>query len=793
VLVPLGKNKQLAGVVVRVVEPPDVAPGLSKTLKEVVEVLDDRPILPPQAVNLLYWIADYYACEPGDVLRAMLPANLKLTSETVVYPMDAGTEDLFQLPAWPDLKPREQLVLQLLARKGKQSVRDVGKLLGSKGPADLLKRLEERKLVRLAEESLEAYRPQLRWMLGLAPELDADAPAVESLIQELNRAPRQLAVLDYIRDRYRKRLLPVSESEALQAVGATPAVVKALAQRGVVVRWEEPVSRIGTAPLTTLPLPPLTGAQARALAEIQAAVGTRPRKPVLLFGITGSGKTRLYIELIRQTLDENRQALYLLPEIGLTKQIIDRVRGAFGEQVGVYHSRFSDNERVEIWQKVLSGEYTVVIGVRSALLLPFANMGLIVVDEEHDPTYKQSDMAPRYQARDTAVYYGHQLGIPVVLGSATPSVESLTNALEGRYTLVRLNERATQVLLPTIECIDLKQEIAAKTSHGLFSEPLIEGLRQTVAAGEQAIVFNQRRGYATWLQCGNCGHVPHCQFCDISLTYHKTENALKCHYCGYTESHTTHCPSCKHNTLGKLGIGTERAEEQLNELLPTARILRMDSDSTRGRHGHQQILNRFERHEYDILVGTQMVAKGLDFDKVTFVGVVLADNLLNMPYFRAHEHACQLLTQLSGRAGRQHRRGRVLIQTYTPDHPVVQLLTQPYDEAYQWIKLAREWPNYPPFTRLMRLELHHPDKQKLETEAQRLTVLLVHAFGAQVVGPEYPAVGRVSGLYRLHWLFKIPKTANFRQARETLKTIAFDTRDKFTDRDFRLFVDIDPR
>ncbi|TAE53195.1 MAG: primosomal protein N', partial [Bacteroidetes bacterium] len=508
--------------------------------------------------------------------------------------------------------------------------------------------------------------------------------------------------------------------------------------------------------------------------------------------VTGSGKTHLYIELIRDALAKGKQALYLLPEITLTKQIIDRVQGELGEAIGIYHSKFSNDERVEIWQKVSSGEYRVVIGVRSAIFLPFPELGLIVVDEEHDSSFKQHEPAPRYHARDVAVFAGTQQKIPILLGSATPSFESYYNARAQKYHHVLLPERAVAGQMPQIEVVDMRKEKKKGRVNGIFSLTLENAIIETLGRGEQVILFQNRRGYAPYLICESCGHVPECINCDISLTYHKEKANCRCHYCGYVEPEPAKCPQCGHFTMVRAGIGTEKIEEEVKLRFPDYRVERMDLDTTRTKWGYKQIIERFERGQIDILVGTQMVSKGLDFENVTLVGVIQADPLLTYPDFRAFERAYQLLVQVSGRAGRAQKQGKVLIQTLMPDNLVLHSLQSEFKDFFIQETPARQSIGYPPFTRLIRIEVRHRDKEYIEKEARALERHLRPHFGPNLLGPDFAVTARLRNQYRMQFLLKLAKGNNIGQMRQIIQQCYDTYYTQAADKTLVIVTDVDP-
>ncbi|MBX3103220.1 MAG: primosomal protein N', partial [Bacteroidetes bacterium] len=594
----------------------------------------------------------------------------------------------------------------------------------------------------------------------LAPLLENQA-ALDEAFDSLKRAPRQEAILMVLAEAWLRRKLP-AERAVLEEAQASAAALAALVQKGFAERIHLPVSRLREVQHSRYQ-PPAgpTPAQAQALQQITESWTAYPARPVLLHGVTGSGKTYVYTELAQQVVSQGKQVLLLLPEIALTTQVVERLRAAFGELLGVYHSRFSEAERVEIWQRVRDGGYRVVVGVRSAVWLPFDQLGLVIVDEEHDPSLRQQDTAPRFHARDMALYIGQQLQIPVVLGSATPSLESWSQAEQGRYTRVSLLHKAVAGSAPPrVEMVDMRREVQHRLSHGRLSSRLMEALAATLARGEQGIVFVHRKGYAPFLNCTTCGTVPMCPHCDVALTHHKMLRQLRCHICGYTQPEPHACEACGQPTFQEVDYGTERVEELLRELYPKARIARMDADTTRGKTAHARLIQDFEAGEIDLLVGTQMVTKGLDFPNLTLTAVVNADAILAYPDFRAQERAFQIFVQLMGRLGRAGKSGTFFVQTFRPDHPLFGLLQAPFARFYDWEVAQRQSLGYPPFTRVVQLTLQHRDRPAVEQHARLLTQQLQAQLGSYVRGPAVPVVERVRNRYRRQILVFIPRTAS---------------------------------
>jgi primosomal protein N' (replication factor Y) len=785
VLVSFGKSKIYTGIIRALSELPPPGANAHK-IKHIEDLLDPEPVLFPAQLALYDWIAAYYACTPGEVVKAALPAALK--------PESALRVEMRDLPHWRDLPldEKEYALLEALSIQPVLSLADVAQIWDITHLTPRLRNLEARGLIRLFQQVEERYKPLYKTYLRLAPAYAEDRDRLEGVFESLAKAPRQENLLmRVVSDFFQGKMAP--KTEALKAAGADHAALKALISKGIVEEEQVQMDRLELAGYSTwqggLALTPL---QASALGQLRAAARERPPRPALLHGITGSGKTLLYTEMIREALQAGKQALYLLPEITLTKQIIDRVMGELGEGIGIYHSRFSQAERVEIWHKVRSGEYRAVVGVRSAIFLPFRDLGLIVVDEEHDPSFKQQDPAPRYNARDVAVYYGAQQGIPVLLGSATPSFETYLNAQTGKYRYVSLPQRAVAGNLPEISLVDLRKARKQGKLEGMFSETLLQAIGEALERQEQVILFQNRRGYAPYLICESCGHVPECVNCDISLTYHKDRNHLRCHYCGYIEQEPQKCPQCGQFTLQRAGIGTEKIEEAVAAAFPNHRVERLDLDTTRTKNGFREILDRFERRQTDILVGTQMVSKGLDFENVTLVGVVQADPLLTFPDFRAYERAYQLLTQVSGRAGRSQKAGRVVIQTMMPDNLVLQSLQKPFEPFFQQEAAGRRQIGYPPFTRLIRIELSHPDRAFVERESKVLQGLLGPRFGAGLLGPDFALVARLRNRYRMQFLLKLAKNVSPAAVRDALQQIFDRYYSEAAEKTLRIAVDADP-
>ncbi len=785
VLVNFGKKKIYTGVIRAIPESPPAGIPLEK-LKYIEEILDDEPVLHPIQLELFQWIAFYYMCTEGEVFKAALPAGLKPESALKVE----MREDL----SWEglNLDDKEYLLMEALSIQPVLSFGEIVSIWDILNPMPRLKIMEARGFIRMRQEVEEKYKPKFETFLRLSDACMED-DALKAAFDALSaRAVSQENLLMRIAAAYyQNQVLP--RAALLKELNIGPQVAKELVNKGFIVEEQVQIDRLALYGYKQKPTDiVLNPEQQAALERIRSHIADTPRKPVLLHGITGSGKTHIYIELIEEVLRQGKQVLYLLPEITLTKQIIDRVKSALGEQVGIYHSRFNDHERVEIWQKVVRREYEVVIGVRSAIFLPFTDLGMIIVDEEHDHSFKQNEPAPRYHARDLAVYYSHLADFPVILGSATPSFETYENAQQGKYHFIELHKRAVEAELPQIQVVDMRVQRKKKLLKGIFSDVLLRELEATLARKEQAILFQNRRGYAPYLICETCGHVPECINCDISLTFHKEKNHLRCHYCGHTDFNLQACSHCGNFSMRRAGIGTEKIEEEVRELFPHHTIQRMDLDTTRSKLGYQQIINQFENGQIDVLVGTQMVSKGLDFENVTLVGVINADGLLTFPDFRAYEHAFQLLTQVSGRAGRSTKKGKVLIQTMMPENVVLQSLTQPYGNFFHQEIHQRRQLGYPPSSRLIRIELHHKESRFVEQESLRFYNLLKPYFGVNLLGPDYALVARVRNVYRMQLLIKLSRKLAAQDVRQFIQEKVKQYYEMAPVKTLRILIDVDP-
>ncbi|WP_207423490.1 replication restart helicase PriA [Desertivirga brevis] len=780
VIVQFGKSRIYTAIIYAITEQ---APTLYEA-KYILDVLDDEPIVNRTQLQLWSWIADYYMCHLGEVMQAALPAALKLASETRILLLKDSEYDKSQLT------DKEFLVVDALEIQPELKVGDIAKLLGQKTVFPLLKSLFNKGVIHISEEVVERYKPRRKAYIMLNP-LYEDADSRRGLFEVLERAPKQLdALLAYFK--LAKNTKEITREALQEESGCSANVIKGLVEKEIFILDHRVVSRFSDQEVELLQNFQLSTGQQTAFNSIKDLF--TEKEVVLLHGVTSSGKTQIYIRLIEEILQQDRQVLYLLPEIGLTTQLIERLRQYFGNQIGIYHSKFSDNERAEVWNKVLKNEYKIVLGARSAVFLPFSDLGLIVVDEEHENSFKQYDPAPRYHARDTSVFLAHLHKAKVLLGSATPSLESYFNAQSGKYGLVELTERYGVSTLPKIEIVSISEETSKKTMQSHFTSVLVEQMNNALANKEQVILFQNRRGYTPVLLCRTCGYLPKCINCDVSLTYHKSSGKLHCHYCGYKQDTVSICPACGSVHIEQKGFGTEKIEDDLQYIFPDARVARLDLDTTRTKHGFQQILGDFEDGKIDILVGTQMVAKGLDFGAVTVIGIISADGLLNYPDFRAYERSFQLLSQVAGRAGRRDKEGKVIIQTHNTKHRVLeQVINNNYEELYKTEIIERNSFQYPPLYRLIKLDVKHKESMLLSDIAFRLANELKKSFGPRILGPEDPLVSRIRNFYIKSIYLKIERNGiSLTKVKEYLKDTLLKFEADKANKGVFIQVDVDP-
>lgn len=781
VAVPFGKTKVYTGVVSKIHQD---KPKFY-TAKLIEEILDDTPLVTPVQLKFFSWIASYYMCGVGEVLRAALPSAFLLQSETVIeLNRDAEPEN-------KELTDEEYLIFEALQRQSILKTQEVMDILGKKSVLPILNGLVKKEVIVVNQELYKKYKPKLIRYVRLAKAHNSDKKLNE-LLTDLNNAPKQRQVVMTLFSLQAKSKKPIKVKQLRKASDASSSVVKALIDKEILEEYHLKKDRIsyeGENPQLQLQLTP---EQEKAYAEITDHF--EQNKVCLLHGVTSSGKTEIYIKLIQDALEKDKQVLYLLPEIALTAQLILRLQSYFGEEVLVYHSKYSVNERVEIYNHILNKtKGKIVIGARSSIFLPFQDLGLIVVDESHETTFKQFDPAPRYHARDAAVVLANMFNSQLLMGSATPSLESYFNATHQKYALVELKKRFGKVIPPIIELIDIKDKHKRKKMTGHFSDDLLEAITQTVDEAKQVILFQNRRGYSPILECQTCGHSPQCPNCDVSLTYHRHNNSLRCHYCGYRIAMQKQCMACGSRELTTKGFGTEQIETELKNLFPKNSIGRMDLDTTRGKHGYEKIINAFEQKDIDILVGTQMLAKGLDFRHVDLVGVMNADSLLNFPDFRAHERSFQLLTQVAGRAGRTKKQGQVIIQTYNPNHAILRHVVENnypvmYDEQMQ----GRHEFHYPPIYRLVKITLKGKNYNTVNEAADWLAKGLASTFKENVLGPEFPPVARIRNEYYKVIMLKIPPRQSLKKTKAYLQKVLKSYKAISAYRGVRVILNIDP-
>lgn len=784
VVVQFGARKLYTGIitVVHTQEPTLYKP------KEILSLLDTEPVLRRPQYKFWEWISGYYMSTIGEVYQAAVPSGLKLESETeVCINPDFEADEV--------LSAKEQQVLDALSDTKPHSIADLNKFCSVTDIMPVIKKLLDKGAVEVNEFVSEKFKAKTEACIRLSSTFSEDQK-LKSLFDNLSRAPKQLALL--MRYIELSKCLKAKDTEIvfkktlLEKTGISAAVLNSMVEKGIFEIYQQETGRLGVAALETAQVYSLNDFQQKALSAIEYQFIEKP--VVLLHGVTSSGKTEIYTHLINKTLAEGKQVLYLVPEIALTAQLTSRLKRVFGNKLGIYHSKFSDAERVEIWNNVLLNKsYEVILGVRSSIFLPFRHLGLVIVDEEHEPSFKQYDPAPRYHARNAAIVLAHMHGAKTLLGTATPSIESYFNAQTGKYGFAELKERHAEMQLPEIQVVDMKEAYRKKQFEGHFSDVLLEKIASALQNKEQIILFQNRRGYAPFVECKACAYIPKCKNCDVSLTLHASVNTLNCHYCGYTERLPDICPVCKTPGLQTRGFGTEKIEEEIKKIFPDAHVQRMDFDTTRSKKAYEQIIAAVENHKTDILIGTQMVTKGLDFQKVSLVGILNADNLLNFPDFRAHERAFQLMAQVSGRAGRKHKRGLVIIQTSTPQHPVItQVLHHDYQTMYELQSTERQQFKYPPYYRMIQITLKHRDAAVVNRVAKEMAAEMKAVFGNRVLGPVIPAISRIQNLFIRQILFKIETEASLQTAKNYLQDIMQRMLSKQAFKSVRISFDVDP-
>ncbi|WP_281322299.1 replication restart helicase PriA [Flavobacterium aestivum] len=761
VAVPFGKSKIYTALVIEI---HNNKPTLYDA-KEIHQILDEFPIVTESQINHWLWISNYYMCAIGDVYRGAIPSALLLESETIITKKNDSFVDESLLT------DDEFLVYEALQYQNSLKVQDIIAILNKNNIFPVIQKMVDKNILVLQEEVQENYKPKLVRYVRLHPKYDTN-DGLKELLDILKSANKQKEiVLNYFQLSATEKK-PITVKKLVEVAKSSTAIIKALVEKEIFEEYflqEDRINFTGNSREGELQL---SAAQQKAFDSIKE--NFEHKAVCLLHGITSSGKTEIYIKLIEEYLVTGKQVLYLLPEIALTTQLVSRLRAHFGNKVAVFHSKYNNNERVEVWNQVLKNaeKAQIVIGARSALFLPFYDLGFIIIDEEHEQTFKQSDPAPRYHARDAAIVLANGHQAKVLLGSATPSIETYFNAKSDKYGFVTISERFGNVSLPEIVLVDLKDKYFRKKMNGHFSDVLIEEITTALSLGEQVILFQNRRGYSPIVECITCGHVPHCQQCDVSLTYHKHKNQLRCHYCGYSMANPTRCHSCSSIDLITKGFGTEQIEQELVAIFPNAKTGRMDQDTTRGKFGFEKIIDSFKNREIDILVGTQMLAKGLDFDNVNLVGIMNADNMLYHPDFRAFERSFQMMTQVAGRSGRSGKKGKVVIQTYNPNHNTIQQVTNTdYIGMYKEQLYDRQIYKYPPYFRIIKLTLKQRDFDKLKEGAMWLYQVLSQNLAMPVLGPEEPVISRIRNEYIRTIIIKIPQQASIGNTKKTIQKI----------------------
>ncbi len=778
VAVEFGKSKIYTALVYKIHQIPPVG----YDAKEIYQILDEIPVVNNMQITHWEWISNYYTCSLGEVYRAALPSAFLLESETEVQLVLGFTNEEV-------LSDEEFLIFEALQHQSQLSIQQIIEILGKKSVFPIIKSLLDKNAIVVKEQIYEQYRPKLEKYIRLADAWSA-AEKLSELLDSLSRAKKQRElILTYFQLQASKK--PIKQSKLQEDSNSSSAVLKSLIDKGVFEVYFIQQDRINFDGKSGK-IKELTPHQEEAFLAIKDNFKTK--QTILLKGITSSGKTEIYVKLIKQVIEDGKQVLYLLPEIALTAQLIDRLQLYFGEYLSVFHSKYSMNERVEVWNNVLENKpkAQLILGARSSIFLPFSNLGLIIVDEEHEPSFKQYDPAPRYHARDASIVLANQHQAKVILGSATPSIETYYNAQHGKYGLVELNRRFGNVLLPEIELVDVKEKHRKKRMKGHFSDRLLELITESLDNKEQVILFQNRRGYAPVVECETCGVSPQCPNCDVSLTYHNFRKELRCHYCGHHQAMPHNCGACGSEKLNTKGFGTEQIEIELMELFPSAKVGRMDFDTTRGKYSYQKIIGQFQSQEIDILVGTQMLSKGLDFANVSLVGIMNADNMLNFPDFRAHERSYQLMVQVSGRAGRASKRGKVAIQTYNPHHQILQQVsTNAFEEMYKE-QLDERWQyHYPPFYRIIKITLRHKDFNRVEEGAVWLGKSLISIFKHDILGPSIPGISKIRNYYIRTIIIKIPQKQSLKVSKNQIQRVknAFQSINQFRAIKFNIDVD----
>jgi len=777
--VPL-RNKLYSAIIIKEIEKPE---GLVQ-LRSVRAIIDTEAIITEQQYTLWSWMAEYYMSTLGQVMNVALPSGLKLNSETKLISMQHIDEYK------NDLSDKEYLIAEAVSIQNELTINQVQDILDQKTVYPIIKSLLDKEILYIKEELREKFKAKTEDFVRLTDTYKNKGDELNVAFDKLQRSEKQTrALLSYVQLSRQEEWIPKKEIYKLANVDS--GVINAIVRKEVFEMEAKEVSRIGNKLIESTEIPPLNVHQEKAIAEIREK--QKNNDHILLFGVTGSGKTRIYIDLIKEVMAKGQQVLYLLPEIALTTQIVDRLMTVFDGDIGVYHSKMSNNQRVELWNASLNGKQ-LIMGARSSLFLPFKDLGLIIIDEEHDPSYKQSDPAPRYNARDTAMYLAKLYKAQVLLGTATPSLSTYVNALNEKYGLVKLLERHGDAELPVIKIIDLKEQYKKKLMHSLFSKELKDAVQRALDNGEQALIFQNRRGYSPTLQCTLCDFNAQCPNCDVSLTVHNYFDQIRCHYCGHKQKLPTECPACGNHDLNKLGFGTEKIEQEIKSVFPSAKVSRLDFDTAKTKNAYEEILSKFKSRETNILVGTQMITKGLDFENISVVGILVADKILFFPDYKANERAFQLFTQVAGRAGRRAKKGTVMIQTYNPDHPVIKE-TESYNYIQFYKRELRERKHflYPPFFRMISITIKHKKPDVAEDAALLMAIKLKSKLNQRVIGPSVPGIARIRGFYQQQIIIKMERDMSIIKQ---IKKLILDTKNEVMKTDgkktVRIIIDVDP-
>jgi len=788
VVVQFGKQKMYSALIRKIHKDKPVA----YEAKPIASILDPFPLVNEKQFQLWDWISDYYMCTLGEIMTAALPSAFKLESETKVLFDPAFDKD------FTNLEEKEFLVAEALELNKELTLFEISKIIGRRNVIPLVKTMIDKGILMLREELEKIFKPKKNVFIKLTEA--ADDEFLRDVFDKLERrAPKQLDLLmNFMKLKSEKQDEPVLKEKLMKISGSPHTVLNQLVKKNVLEIFEEDDLSAGEPGYVLKEKSDLNDDQLAAFVSVREQFSSQ--QTVLLHGVTSSGKTEIYIHLIDEQIKQGKQVLYLLPEIALTTQIINRLRKHYGENLLVYHSRFNQRERAEVWNKMIlfqqypdEKKYQVIIGARSAIFLPFSNLGLTIVDEEHDGSYKQIDPAPRYNARDTSIILSAIQNAKTILGSATPSIESFFNANSKKFGLVTLSKRFADIQMPHIEVVNLKEAVKRKQMKSFFSEMLLNEMQQALVNHEQVILFQNRRGFAPMIECMNCHWIPHCINCDVTLTFHKKGNKLRCHYCGYSISPPSKCSACGDHDLRMRGYGTERIEDDIAVFFPDKKIARLDLDSTRSKTDYQQIIAGFENREIDILTGTQMITKGLDFDHVSLVGIINADSLMNFPHFRAHERSFQLMAQVSGRAGRKFKRGKVIVQSYHPENPIIGFVVEnDYEGFYNYELNERNKFKYPPYYRLTEIRVKHRDEKKLEETCAAFAKELKDVFGKRVLGPVTPLVSKVKNFYLRTMMLKIERDLSVVKLKKMLGTAMDHFKAEPENRSLVIQVDVDP-